>query len=51
MEQLATTYPIPYISMAYGIGFVGIVGYALFIFIQRKKLTKLIEALKNDSRT
>jgi heme exporter protein CcmD len=45
----AGTDPTPYIAGAYGIGAALIVGFAIWIVIERRHLRRLMEALKKST--
>lgn len=45
-----TVDPVPFIAAAYGLGGCGILGFFLWVRLERRKLTRLLAALKQETR-
>lgn len=42
--------PTPFLTAAYGLGFLGIVGFLAWVRLERRNLTRLLAALKQETR-
>ncbi len=50
MNFAGQTDPYPYVIGAYILGFIGIYGYALYLFASSKRLKDILTVMKEESR-
>ena len=50
MNFASQTDPYPYVIGAYVLGFIGIYGYALYLFASSKKLKDILMVMKEESK-